>query len=106
MCTAGSFVVDYAEGRTRRARYTFSAIEDPRVRRCRPDGWEFILENDLARVYYVLESGEAAYYACRFETGRVLLFDSGPDIDPDSVTLEGSTLRWLHAGEPRSATLD
>jgi hypothetical protein len=34
------------------------------------------------------------------------LLDSGSDIDPRSLTLNGSTLTWTRAGEPRSATLD
>jgi hypothetical protein len=34
------------------------------------------------------------------------LIESSPDIDRDSLTLEGSTLGWTRAGEPQTATLD
>jgi hypothetical protein len=34
------------------------------------------------------------------------LLDSGPGIDLQSLTLDGSTLTWTNADTPRSATLD
>jgi len=37
--------------------------------------------------------------------GRRVL-DSGPDVVPDSLTLDGSTLNWINAGVTHSATLD
>jgi hypothetical protein len=37
--------------------------------------------------------------------GNVVL-DSGPDIDPLSLTLRGSTLRWKKGGVIQTATLD
>jgi hypothetical protein len=36
----------------------------------------------------------------------MVLLDSDPEIDPASLLLDGSTLTWTRAGEPRSATLD
>jgi len=38
-------------------------------------------------------------------SGPVLL-DDGTDIDPGSLGLRGSSLRWLRAGQPRTATLE
>jgi hypothetical protein len=38
-------------------------------------------------------------------TGRRLL-ESSPDVDPRSLTLDGSTLSWITAGATHSATLD
>lgn len=40
------------------------------------------------------------------ETGSNVLVESGSDIDPASLTLSGSTLTWVRAGETRSATLN
>ena len=40
------------------------------------------------------------------QTGGDALVESSPDIDPDSLGLNESTLTWTRAGEPRSATLD
>ena len=38
-------------------------------------------------------------------SGRRLL-DSGSDVDPESLALDGSTLSWLKAGVTQSATLN
>jgi hypothetical protein len=38
-------------------------------------------------------------------SGRRLL-ETGPDVDPESLTLDGSTLSWLTGGVTHSATLD
>jgi hypothetical protein len=34
------------------------------------------------------------------------LLAAGPDIDPDALALDGSTIFWIRAGEPQSATLN
>jgi hypothetical protein len=82
MCSAGSLVIAYAEGRTSRARYTFSAIEDPHARRCRPRGWQAVVENPFARVYSVPDPDAGrGYYVCRFETGTARWF--GQDLTAD-----------------------
>ena len=56
--------------------------------------------------------GYSTYYTETYEvrksdtTGSNVLLDSGADVDPESLTLNGSTLTWMRAGEARSATLD
>jgi hypothetical protein len=39
-------------------------------------------------------------------TGRNVVVDAGTEIDPNSLSLSGTTLSWIHAGERRQATLD
>jgi hypothetical protein len=39
-------------------------------------------------------------------SGRNLLLDSGPDIDPSSLAASASIVYWTKAGVPRSAKLD
>jgi hypothetical protein len=34
-----------------------------------------------------------------------MVLDEGPEIDPNSLSLEDSALSWINAGSPRSATL-
>jgi hypothetical protein len=40
------------------------------------------------------------------DTGGDVLLDSSPDIDPESLALDGSVLAWTRAGETQSAMLD
>jgi hypothetical protein len=46
------------------------------------------------------------YEVWKADSGGTVLLDSDPQIDPESLALNGSTLFWTRAGEPRSATLD
>ena len=51
---------------------------------------------------YIVQTVEVA--AVRM-SGRRLL-DSGSDLDPESLALDGSTLSWQKAGVTQSATLN
>jgi hypothetical protein len=45
----------------------------------------------------------ATFHVYRGVGGKRLQLDSGEDIDPESLTVVGSEVRWVRGGQPRSA---
>jgi hypothetical protein len=60
----------------------------------------------LDRVDYTGAGNSQTYEVWKSDGAGMVLLDSDPEIDPASLLLDGSTLTWTRAGEPRSATLD
>lgn len=87
------------------------------VRTPTPDGYErdvtaLVLKSNgsiawiLYRVDWQSERVQT-YEVLKSDTGAdSAVLDSGADIDPQSLSLNGSTLTWKRAGEDRSASLD
>jgi len=59
-------------------------------------GWLVQLSNYTAQTVEVVA----------VDAGGRRLLDSGPDVDPESLTLDGSTLSWTKGGLTKSATLN
>jgi hypothetical protein len=60
----------------------------------------------LDRVDYTGAGNSQTYEVWKSDGAGMVLLDSDPEIDPASLLLDGSTLTWTRAGEPRSATLN
>ena len=73
------------------------------------DWWPSDIElKDNGSVAWIVseQQPEGSRHVGVLDTAGQRLLDSGTGIEPDSLTLTGSTLSWLRNGEVRSATLD
>jgi hypothetical protein len=75
------------------------------VRRIGPtDAWDLVLKDNASVAWIAADVNGHAVWALDASGRRK--HDSGPGIERESLTLEGSTLRWLHSGQQQETVLN
>jgi hypothetical protein len=108
-CWSGVRVVDLRDGSPHRSpQMPTWAFQAPFVSGPAPADVELKDNSSVAWIIADLHAGgpPGAREVGALDTSGQRLLDSGPNLDPQSLELNGSTLTWVNAGVSRTATLD